>query len=41
MILAPNSNGAQWDSIVLYNRQMDEQRRDYERDAPKRAAKDL
>jgi hypothetical protein len=40
-ILAPRSNRSPWDSIVLCHRQMDERRRDYERDAPKRAAKDL
>jgi hypothetical protein len=41
VILAPRSASSQWDSLVLYDRQMDERRRDYERDAPKRAAKDL
>ena len=41
VILAPRPAGAPWDSIVLYDRQMDEQRRQFERDAPKRAAKDL
>jgi hypothetical protein len=41
VILAPRSRGSQWDSIVLYDRQMDERRREFERDAPKRAAKDL
>jgi hypothetical protein len=40
-ILAPRSHGSQWDSIVLYDRQMDERRREFEREAPKRAAKDL
>ena len=40
-ILAPRSGSSPWDSIVLYDRQMDEQRREFERDAPKRAAKDL
>ena len=41
VILAPRSPSAPWDSIVLYDRQMDERRRQFERDAPKRAAKDL
>jgi len=41
VIVAPRSRGSQWDSIVLYDRQMDERRREFERDAPKRAAKDL
>ena len=41
VILAPQSVGAQWDAIVLYDRQLDERRREFERDAPKRAAKDL
>jgi hypothetical protein len=41
VILAPRSDRAQWDSIVLYDRQMDERRREFEREAPKRAAKDL
>ena len=40
-ILAPRSHGSQWDSIVLYDRQMDDRRREFEREAPKRAAKDL
>jgi len=40
-ILAPRSGSTQWDSIVLYDRQMDDRRREFERDAPKRAAKDL
>jgi hypothetical protein len=40
-ILAPRSGSASWDAIVLYDRQLDEQRREFERDAPKRAAKDL
>jgi hypothetical protein len=40
-ILAARSASSQWDSLVLYDRQMDERRRDYERDAPRRAAKDL
>jgi len=40
-ILAPRSSRSQWDSIVLYDRQMDERRREFEREAPKRAAKDL
>jgi len=40
-ILAPRSRGAPWDSIVLYDRRLDEQRREFEREAPKRAAKDL
>jgi hypothetical protein len=30
-----------WDAIVLYDRDLDERRRQFERDAPKRAAKDL
>ena len=41
VILAPRSSRSQWDSIVLYDRQMDERRREFEREAPKRAAKDL
>jgi hypothetical protein len=41
VIMAPRSGSSPWDSLVLYDRQMDERRRDYERDAPKRAAKDL
>jgi hypothetical protein len=40
-ILAPRSHGSQWDSVVLYDRQMDERRREFEREAPRRAAKDL
>jgi hypothetical protein len=40
-ILAPRLGNSPWDSIVLYDRQMDERRREFERDAPKRAAKDL
>ena len=41
VILAPRPGSTQWDAIVLYDRQMDERRREFERDAPKRAAKDL
>ena len=41
VILAPRAGSSQWDCIILYDRQMDERRREYERDAPKRAAKDL
>jgi hypothetical protein len=41
VILARGSRGSQWDSIVLYDRQMDERRREFEREAPRRAAKDL
>jgi hypothetical protein len=41
VILAPRPSSTQWDSIVLYDRQMDERRREFERDAPQRAAKDL
>ena len=41
VILAPRSGSSQWDSIVLYDRPMDERRRDFERDAPNRAAKDF
>jgi hypothetical protein len=41
VILAPRSGSSPWDSIVLYDRQMDERRREFERDAPKRAATDL
>jgi len=41
VILAPRSSSLPWDSIVLYDRPMDEQRRQFERDAPKRAAKEL
>jgi hypothetical protein len=41
VILAPRRGTSQWDSIVLCDRQMDEQRREFERDAPTRAAKDL
>jgi hypothetical protein len=40
-ILAPHAGSATWDSVVLYDRQMDERQRNFERDAPKRAAKDL
>jgi hypothetical protein len=40
-ILAPRPNGSPWDSIVLYDRQMDERRREFQQEAPKRAAKDL
>jgi hypothetical protein len=40
-ILAPRRGSSQWDSIVLYDPQMDERRREFERDAPTRAAKDL
>ena len=40
-ILAPRTPGSQWDSVVLYDRQMDERRREFERGAPRRAAKDL
>jgi hypothetical protein len=40
-ILAPRLGNSPWDSIVLYDRQVDERRREFERDAPKRAAKDL
>jgi hypothetical protein len=41
VILAPRPGSSQWDSIVLYDRQLDERRREFERDAPARAAKDL
>ena len=41
VILAPRRGNAPWDSIVLYDRQMDAQRREFERDAPTRAARDL
>jgi hypothetical protein len=41
VILAPRSVSSPWDSIVLYDRQMDERRREFEREAPRRAAKDL
>jgi hypothetical protein len=41
VILAPQSDRSQWDSIVLYDRQLDERRRQFEQEAPKRAAKDL
>ena len=41
VILAPRSSRSPWDSIVLYDRPLDERRREYEREAPKRAAKDL
>jgi hypothetical protein len=41
VILAARSGSSPWDSIVLYDRQMDERRRAFEREAPKRAAKDL
>jgi len=40
-ILAPRFSIPQWDSVVLYDRQLDERRREFEREAPKRAAKDL
>jgi hypothetical protein len=41
VILAPRSSKLPWDCIVLYDRQVDERRREFEREAPKRAAKDL
>jgi hypothetical protein len=41
VILAPKSASLPWDSIILYDRQMDDRRREFEREAPKRAAKDL
>ena len=41
VILAPRSVSSPWDSIVLYDGLMDEGRREFEREAPKRAAKDL
>jgi hypothetical protein len=41
VILAPRSGHSPWDSIVLYDRQVDERRREFEREAPRRAAKDL
>ena len=40
-ILASRGSGSQWDAIVLYDRQLDDRRREFERDAPRRAAKDL
>ncbi len=40
-ILAPQPASSPWDSIALYYLQVDEQRREFERDAPKRAATDL
>ena len=40
-VLAPRAGSLQWDSIVLYDQQMDEHRRDFERGAPQRAARDL
>ncbi|MCX6924862.1 MAG: J domain-containing protein [Verrucomicrobia bacterium] len=40
-ILAPRSSNPQWDSIILYDRQIDERRRAFEHEAPARAAKDL
>jgi hypothetical protein len=40
-ILAPRSGSSDWDAIVLLNRQLDERRSEFERDAPKRAAKDF
>lgn len=41
VILAARSGSSQWDSIILYDRKADQQRREFERDAPKRAAKEL
>jgi hypothetical protein len=41
VILAPRAGSLPWDSIVLYDRQMDERKREFEREAPQRAAKDL
>jgi hypothetical protein len=40
-ILAAPSAEPQWDSIVLYDRKLDQQQREYEKDAPKRAAREL
>ncbi len=40
-ILAPRSSSPQWDSIVLYDRPLDERRGAFEHEAPARAAKDL
>jgi hypothetical protein len=40
-ILAPSSSSSLWDSIVVYDRRMDERRREFEREAPDRAAKNL
>jgi hypothetical protein len=41
VILAARFGNPQWDSIVLYDRKLDQRRREFERDAPKRAAKEL
>jgi len=41
VILAARSGSPQWDSIILYDCKLDQQKREYERDAPKRAAKQL
>jgi hypothetical protein len=41
VILAARSDSPQWDSIILYDSKVDQQKRDFERDAPKRAAKEL
>jgi hypothetical protein len=41
VILAARSGSPQWDSIILYDRKLDQQKREFESDAPKRAAKEL
>jgi hypothetical protein len=41
IILGLRSGSAPWDSIVFYDPLMDERRREFEREAPRRAAKDL
>jgi hypothetical protein len=41
VILAARSGSPQWDSIILCDRKLDQQKREFERDAPKRAAKQL
>jgi curved DNA-binding protein CbpA len=41
VILAPRSGSPQWDVITLYDLKLEQAQREFERDAPKRAAKDL
>jgi hypothetical protein len=41
VILAARSGSPQWDSIILCDRKLDQQKREFERGAPKRAANQL
>jgi hypothetical protein len=41
VILAARSDSPQWDSIILYDSKVEQQKGEFERDAPKRAAKEL